>query len=85
MKKLTSQQRNAIHVIVGLIIALLLSLASLNFFPKLSIGMITVFILGYGWEENQVYLTQNRDTFDWWDIVRAELGFLIGLLIFHLW
>jgi hypothetical protein len=82
MRNLTPQQRNAIHVIVGLLIALLLSFASLNFFPKLSIGIITVFILGYIWEENQVYITQNRDNFDWWDIVRAEIGFIIGLIIF---
>ena len=77
--------RNTLHILIGFIFGILFSFADLTFLPKLSMGIIVVLILGYIWEENQVYQTQNRDNFDWWDIVRAELGFLIGLLIFHLW
>jgi VanZ family protein len=79
---MTTQQRNALHVIIGFIFGFLFSFANLNFLPKLALGMTAVFLIAMGWEMNQVYLTQNEKTFDIWDIVRAEIGFIIGLIIF---
>jgi VanZ family protein len=82
MKKLTPQQRNVLHILVGLFFGFLFSFANLTFFPKLALGMTAVFIIATGWEMNQVYLTQRDSTFDIWDIVRAEVGFIIGLILF---
>ena len=75
--------RNFYHILIGFIFGFAFSFADLSLLAKLAVGNGTVFLLGVLWERNQVYLTQNENTFDWWDIVRAEVGFLIGLIIFH--
>jgi hypothetical protein len=79
---MTTQQRNALHIIIGFIFGFVFSFADLTFLPKLALGMTALFLLSFGWEMNQVYLTQNEKTFDIWDIVRAEVGFVIALIIF---
>jgi VanZ family protein len=79
---MTTQQRNALHVIIGFIFGFLFSFADLTFLPKLALGMTAVFLIAMGWEMNQVYLTQRDSTFDIWDIIRAKVGFVIALIIF---
>jgi VanZ family protein len=74
--------RNFYHILIGFIFGFVFSFADLTFLPKLALGMTAVFLIAMGWEMNQVYLTQSDSTFDIWDIVRAEIGFIIGLLIF---
>jgi VanZ family protein len=80
---MTTQQRNALHILICFIFGFAFSFADLSLWAKLAVGNVTVFILGVLWERNQVYLTQNENTFDWWDIVRNNAGFIIGLLVFH--
>ena len=75
--------RNALHIIIGFIFGFLFSFADLSLLAKLAVGMTAAFLIAMGWEMNQVYLTQRDSTFDVWDIVRAEIGFIIGLIIFH--
>jgi VanZ family protein len=74
--------RNFYHILIGFIFGFLFCFANLTFLPKLALGMTAVFLIAMGWEMNQVYLTQRDSTFDIWDIVRAEIGFIIGLIIF---
>ena len=80
---MTTQQRNALHVIIGFIFGFLFSFADLSLWAKLAVGNVTVFLLGVLWEINQVYESQNEKNFDWWDIVRNNAGFTIGLILFH--
>jgi len=75
--------RNFYHILIGFIFGFLFSFADLSLLAKLTVGMTAVFLIAMGWEMNQVYLTQKDSTFDIWDIVRAEVGFVIGLILFH--
>lgn len=77
--------RNALHILIGFIFGILVSFANLNLLSQFIVGTITLFIIASGWEMNQVYLTQRDSTFDWWDIVRAEVGFVIALIITTIW